>query len=150
VGTEFLTWLDENAERVRQEKAGLTRNSGRHAAQARGWIRRAAANVRWGVRPQPVRQVLSDFRPWLAKGAAPLLADFAGQEIDFIRDNQSGRRARIHRTGDPLHPATGIRRDPCRPGADAVADPDRLVKILGNTYYADCDHSDDDPLTQAS
>ena len=25
-----------------------------------------------------------------------------------------------------------------------------LVKILGNTYYADCDHSGDEPLGQAS
>ena len=35
VGTEFLTWLDDNAERVRQEKAGLTKEFRRLAAQAR-------------------------------------------------------------------------------------------------------------------
>ena len=35
VGTDFLAWLDENPERVRQEKAGLTKDFRRLTAQAR-------------------------------------------------------------------------------------------------------------------
>ncbi|MCB1825401.1 MAG: hypothetical protein KDJ54_12810, partial [Candidatus Competibacteraceae bacterium] len=35
VGAEFLTWLEDHSERVRQEKAGLTKEFRRLTAQAR-------------------------------------------------------------------------------------------------------------------
>ena len=149
VGAEFLTWLDDNAERVRQEKAGLTKEFRRLAAQARRLEQAAQRPMCAGVFG-PSQSGKSYLISALArKGNAPLLADFAGQEIDFIRDiNPEGGRE-----------STGlVTRFTLQPGADATpAAPVQmrlltqtdLVKILGNTSYADCDHSDDELLTQA-
>jgi len=149
VGTEFLTWLDENAERVRQEKAGLTKEFRRLAAQARRLDQAVQRPMCVGVFG-PSQSGKSYLISALArKGAAPLLADFAGQEIDFIRDinPEGGRESTGLVTRFTLQPASGA--TPAAPVRMRLLTQTDLVKILGNTYYADCDHSDDDPLTQA-
>jgi hypothetical protein len=83
------------------------------------------------------------------KGTAPLLADFAGQTIDFIRDinPEGGRESTGLVTRFTLQPASGA--TPAAPVQMRLLTQTDLVKILGNTYYADCDHSEDELLTQA-
>jgi hypothetical protein len=149
VGAEFLTWLDQNAERVRQEKAGLTKEFRRLAAQARRLDQAAQRPMCVGVFG-PSQSGKSYLISALArKGAAPLLADFAGQEIDFIRDinPEGGRESTGLVTRFTLQPAAGA--TPAAPVQMRLLTQIDLVKILGNTYYADCDHSDDELLSQA-
>ncbi len=149
VGTEFLTWLDDNAERVRQEKAGLTKEFRRLAAQARRLEQAVQRPMCVGVFG-PSQSGKSYLISALArKGAAPLLADFAGQEIDFIRDinPEGGRESTGLVTRFTLQPASDA--TPAAPVRMRLLTQTDLIKILGNTYYADCDHSEDEPLTQA-
>ncbi len=149
VGTEFLTWLDDNAERVRQEKAGLTKEFRRLAAQARRLEQAVQRPMCVGVFG-PSQSGKSYLISALArKGAAPLLADFAGQEIDFIRDinPEGGRESTGLVTRFTLQPASDT--TPAAPVRMRLLTQTDLIKILGNTYYADCDHSEDEPLTQA-
>lgn len=149
VGAEFLTWLDDNAERVRQEKAGLTKEFRRLAAQARRLDQAAQRPMCVGVFG-PSQSGKSYLISALArKGNAPLLADFAGQDIDFIRDinPEGGRESTGLVTRFTLQPAAGA--TPAAPVQMRLLTQTDLVKILGNTYYADCDHSDDVALTQA-
>lgn len=149
VGTEFLTWLDDNAERVRQEKAGLTKEFRRLVAQARRLEQAVQRPMCVGVFG-PSQSGKSYLISALArKGAAPLLADFAGQEIDFIRDinPEGGRESTGLVTRFTLQPASDA--TPAAPVRMRLLTQTDLIKILGNTYYADCDHSEDEPLTQA-
>lgn len=149
VGTEFLTWLDDNAERVRQEKAGLTKEFRRLVAQARRLEQAVQRPMCVGVFG-PSQSGKSYLISALArKGAAPLLADFAGQEIDFIRDinPEGGRESTGLVTRFTLQPASDT--TPAAPVRMRLLTQTDLIKILGNTYYADCDHSEDEPLTQA-
>lgn len=149
VGTEFLTWLDQNTERVRQEKAGLTKEFRRLAAQARRLEQAVQRPMCVGVFG-PSQSGKSYLISALArKGTAPLLADFAGQEIDFIRDinPEGGRESTGLVTRFTLQAATGA--TPAAPVQMRLLTQTDLVKIIGNTYYADCDHSDDALLTQA-
>ena len=149
VGAEFLTWLDDNAERVRQEKAGLTKEFRRLTAQARRIDQAAQRPMCVGVFG-PSQSGKSYLISALArKGNAPLLADFAGQDIDFIRDinPEGGRESTGLVTRFTLQPAANA--TPAAPVQMRLLTQTDLVKILGNTYYADCDHSDDELLTQA-
>ncbi|HHW75424.1 MAG TPA: type III effector HopL1 [Xanthomonadaceae bacterium] len=149
VGTEFLTWLDDNAERVRQEKAGLTKEFRRLVAQAQRLEQAVQRPMCVGVFG-PSQSGKSYLISALArKGAAPLLADFAGQEIDFIRDinPEGGRESTGLVTRFTLQPASDT--TPAAPVRMRLLTQTDLIKILGNTYYADCDHSEDEPLTQA-
>ncbi len=149
VGTEFLTWLDQYPDRVRQEKAGLTKEFRRLATQARRLEQAAQRPMCVGVFG-PSQSGKSYLISALArKGTAPLLADFAGQEIDFIRDinPEGGRESTGLVTRFTLQPASGA--TPATPVQMRLLTQTDLVKILGNTYYADCDHSDDELLTQA-
>ncbi len=149
VGSEFLTWLDENAERVRQEKAGLTKEFRRLAAQARRLDQAVQRPMCAGVFG-PSQSGKSYLISALArKGTAPLLADFAGRTIDFIREinPEGGRESTGLVTRFTLRPATDA--TPAAPVQMRLLTQTDLVKILGNTYYADCDHSEDELLTQA-
>ncbi|MFO1372851.1 MAG: virulence factor SrfC family protein [Candidatus Competibacteraceae bacterium] len=149
VSHDFLGWLDENPERVRQEKAGLTKEFRRFAAQARRLEQAARRPMCVGVFG-PSQSGKSYLISALArKGAAPLLADFASQQIDFIRDinPEGGRESTGLVTRFTLQPIPGIA--PASPVQMRLLTQTDLVKILGNTYYADCDHSDDELLTQA-
>ena len=149
VSAEFLTWLDDNTERVRQEKAGLTKEFRRLAAQARRLAQAAQRPMCVGVFG-PSQSGKSYLISALArKGNAPLLADFAGQEVDFIRDinPEGGRESTGLVTRFTLQPAAGA--TPAAPVHMRLLTQTDLVKILGNTYYADCDHSDDELLTPA-
>ena len=149
VGAEFLTWLDDNAERVRQEKAGLIKEFRRLATQARRLDQAVQRPMCVGVFG-PSQSGKSYLISALArKGAAPLLADFVGQEIDFIRDinPEGGRESTGLVTRFTLQPAAGA--TTAAPVQMRLLTQTDLVKILGNTYYADCDHSEDELLTQA-
>jgi stress response protein SCP2 len=147
-GSGFLNWLEENPERVRQEKAGLTKDFRRLVTQARRLNQAAQRPMCAGVFG-PSQSGKSYLISALArKGSAPLLADFAGQKIDFIRDinPEGGRESTGLVTRFTLQPATGA--TPAAPVQMRLLTQTDLVKIIGNTYYADCDHSDDEPLTQ--
>lgn len=149
VGTAFLAWLDENSARVRQEKAGLTKEFRRLAAQARRLDQAVQRPMCVGVFG-PSQSGKSYLISALArKGTAPLMADFAGQQIDFIRDinPEGGRESTGLVTRFTLQPASGA--TPAAPVQMRLLTQTDLVKILGNTYYADCDHSEDEPLDQA-
>ncbi len=148
-GTEFLTWLEENTERVRQEKAGLTKEFRRLTAQARRLEQAAQRPMCVGVFG-PSQSGKSYLISALArKGTAPLLADFAGQTIDFIRDinPEGGRESTGLVTRFTLQPASGV--TPAAPVQMRLLTQADLVKILGNTYYADCDHSEEELPTPA-
>ncbi|PIE82973.1 MAG: type III effector HopL1 [Candidatus Contendobacter odensis] len=148
-GNEFLAWLDDHSECIRQEKAGLTKEFRRLVTQARRLEQAAQRPMCVGVFG-PSQSGKSYLVSALArKGNAPLLADFSGQKIDFIRDinPEGGRESTGLVTRFSLCPGTGV--TPSAPVQMRLLTQTDLVKILGNTYYADCDHSDDDPLTQA-
>ncbi|HQC72058.1 MAG TPA: virulence factor SrfC family protein, partial [Candidatus Competibacteraceae bacterium] len=132
VGTDFLAWLDENPERVRQEKAGLTKDFRRLTAQARRLEQAARRPMCVGVFG-PSQSGKSYLISALArKGKAPLMADFAGQSIDFIRDiNPEGGRESTGlvtrfslQPGAPVTPATPVRM--------RLLTQTDLVKIIGN------------------
>ena len=147
-GSGFLTWLEDNPERVRQEKTGLTKEFRRLVTQARRLDQAAQRPMCAGVFG-PSQSGKSYLISALArKGTAPLWADFAGQKIDFIRDinPEGGRESTGLVTRFTLQPATGV--TPTAPVQMRLLTQTDLVKIIGNTYYADCDHSDDELLTQ--
>jgi len=149
ISSEFLDWLEQNSERVRQEKAGLTKEFRRLSTQARRLEQAAQRPMCVGVFG-PSQSGKSYLISALArKGMAPLLADFAGQTIDFIRDinPEGGRESTGLVTRFTLQPAAGV--SSAAPVQMRLLTQTDLVKILGNTYYADCDHSEDELLTQA-
>ncbi|MBK7983323.1 MAG: type III effector HopL1 [Candidatus Competibacteraceae bacterium] len=148
VGSDFLTWLEENSERVAQEKAGLVKEFRRFAAQSRRLEQAGRRPMCAGVFG-PSQSGKSYLISALArKGTAPLLAEFAGQNIDFIRDinPEGGRESTGLVTRFTLQPDSGA--PPAAPVQMRLLTQTDLVKILGNTYYADCDHSEDELLTQ--
>ncbi|MBL8250945.1 MAG: type III effector HopL1 [Candidatus Competibacter sp.] len=149
VGSEFLTWLDENSERVAQEKAGLVKEFRRFTLQSRRLeqaVRRPMCVGVFGPSQSGKSYLISALA---RKGTAPLLADFAGKAIDFIRDinPEGGRESTGLVTRFTVQPASGA--TPEAPVQMRLLTQTDLVKIIGNTYYADCDHSEEEPLTQA-
>ena len=149
VSAEFLGWLDQHPDRVSQEKAGLTKEFRRLTTQARRLDQAAQRPMCAGVFG-PSQSGKSYLISALArKGAAPLLADFAGQTIDFIRDinPEGGRESTGLVTRFTLQTTPGV--SPAAPVQMRLLTQTDLVKMLGNTYYADCDHSDDEPLSPA-
>ncbi|MCP5157930.1 MAG: TerD family protein [Gammaproteobacteria bacterium] len=148
-GLGFLNWLDEYPDRVGQEKAGLTKEFRRLTAQARR-LDQAAQRPMCASVFGPSQSGKSYLISALArKGNAPLLADFASQKIDFIRDlnPEGGRESTGLVTRFTLQTTAGA--TPAAPVQMRLLTQTDLVKMLGNTYYADCDHSDDEPLSQA-
>jgi stress response protein SCP2 len=149
VSAEFLGWLDQHPDRVSQEKAGLTKEFRRLTTQARRLDQAAQRPMCAGVFG-PSQSGKSYLISALArKGAAPLLADFAGQTIDFIRDinPEGGRESTGLVTRFTLQTTPGV--SPAAPVQMRLLTQTDLVKMLGNTYYADCDHSDDELLSPA-
>ncbi|MFZ1828027.1 MAG: virulence factor SrfC family protein [Candidatus Competibacteraceae bacterium] len=148
VGNDFLSWMDEHPDRVGQEKAGLTKEFRRLTVQARRLNQAVQRPMCAGVFG-PSQSGKSYLISALArKGNAPLLADFAGQKIDFIRDinPEGGRESTGLVTRFTLQTTTGA--TPDAPVHMRLLTQTDLVKMLGNTYYADCDHTDDALLTQ--
>jgi len=149
VSNDFLGWLDEYPDRVGQEKAGLTKEFRRLTAQARRLHQAVQRPMCAGVFG-PSQSGKSYLISALArKGNAPLLADFAGQEIDFIRDinPEGGRESTGLVTRFTLQTTPGA--TPAAPVQMRLLTQTDLVKMIGNTYYSDCDHSDDELLTQS-
>jgi len=150
VGNDFLGWMDEHPDRVGQEKAGLAKEFRRFTAQARRLHQAVQRPMCAGVFG-PSQSGKSYLISALArKGNAPLLADFAGQEIDFIRDinPEGGRESTGLVTRFTLQTTPGA--TPAAPVQMRLLTQTDLVKMIGNTYYSDCDHSDDELLTQGA
>jgi len=148
VGNDFLIWMDEHPDRVGQEKAGLTKEFRRLTVQARRLNQAVQRPMCAGVFG-PSQSGKSYLISALArKGNAPLLADFAGQKMDFIRDinPEGGRESTGLVTRFTLQTTPGA--TPAAPVQMRLLTQTDLVKMLGNTYYADCDHTDDELLTQ--
>jgi hypothetical protein len=145
-GQQFIAWMDEYAARVGQEKAGLSKEFRRLASQARRLDQAVQRPMCVGVFG-PSQSGKSYLISALArKGTAPLLADFAGQAVDFIRDlnPEGGRESTGLVTRFTIHPGQPSSATPVQMRLLTQTD---IVKIIGNTYYADCDHSDDEPLS---
>ena len=70
---------------------------------------------------------------------------FARSEGDCPR-NQPGGRAQITGLVTRFSLKPGSEVAPAAPVQMQLLSQTDLVKILGNTYYADCDHSEDEPL----
>ena len=141
--------IRDSPDRVSQEKAGLTKEFRRLTTQARRLDQAAQRPMCAGVFG-PSQSGKSYLISALArKGAAPLLADFAGQTIDFIRDinPEGGRESTGLVTRFTLQTTPGV--SPAAPVQMRLLTQTDLVKMLGNTYYADCDHSDDELLSPA-
>ncbi|MEZ5585328.1 MAG: virulence factor SrfC family protein [Candidatus Competibacteraceae bacterium] len=143
---QFLRWMDACADRVGQEKVGLSKEFRRLTTQARRLDQAVQRPMCVGVFG-PSQSGKSYLISALArKGTALLLADFAGQAVDFIRD-LNPEVGGIDRSGHAFYRAS-VASAAQRAGADALAHQTDLIKIIGNTYYADCDHSEDVLLTQ--
>ncbi|MEE4379423.1 MAG: virulence factor SrfC family protein, partial [Candidatus Competibacteraceae bacterium] len=93
VSQQFLNWMEAYADRVGQEKIGLSKEFRRLTTQTRRLDQAVQRPMCVGVFG-PSQSGKSYLISALArKGTAPLLADFAGQPVDFIRDlNPEGGR----------------------------------------------------------
>jgi hypothetical protein len=143
----FLTWLAEHPDQVRHEQAGLSKDGRRLNGQLRRLeeaIRRPMGVGVFGPSQSGKSYLISALA---RKGTAPLLAAFGNQAVDFIRDlnPEGGRESTGLVTRFTVHPSPQPLPAPVQMRLLSQTD---LVKIIGNTYFADCDHSDDPPLAQ--
>lgn len=146
---QFLLWMEQYAERVGQEKTGLNKEFRRFVSQARRLDQAVQRPMCVGVFG-PSQSGKSYLISALArKGTAPLWADFAGQGVDFIRDlnPEGGRESTGLVTRFTIHPGET---PPATPVQMRLLTQTDIVKIIGNTYYLDCDHSDDEPLSSTA
>ena len=137
-----LTWLDDNRNRIGQSSAGLQRELRKNLLLARGL--ETAARRKMGVSVfGPSQAGKSYLVSALARpGINPLIANFAGRQVDFIREiNPEGGRESTglvtRFTLDRSREAT-----PDYPVELRLLTQTDLVKIIGNTYYSDCRHDD--------
>lgn len=140
--------MADNAERVRQEKAGLDKEFRRFASQARRLdtaVRRPMCVGVFGPSQSGKSYLISALA---RQGTAPLMAEFADQQVDFIRDlnPEGGRESTGLVTRFTVHKAPVPSATPVRMRLLTQTD---IVKIIGNTYFADCDHSDEEIPAQA-
>lgn len=137
-----LTWVNDNGERLGPASAGLQRDLRKSRLLAQSL--ESAARRKMGVSVfGPSQAGKSYLVSALARpGIQPLLANFAGQPVDFIREiNPEGGRESTglvtRFTLDRSSVAT-----PEYPVELRLLTQTDLVKIIGNTYYADCRHDD--------
>ncbi len=148
VGTQFQGWMIDHEACVGQERVGLDKEMRRATLQARRLQEAVQRPMCAGVFG-PSQSGKSYLISALArKGTAPLMAAFGDQAVDFIRDiNPEGGR---ESTG--LVTRFTIHGSPTPPGAPVrmrLLTQTDIVKIIANTYYSDCDHSEDPIPTQA-
>ena len=146
---EAQGWVEANRRRVGGEAAALSRELTRTSTEAGRLARAAERPMCVGVFG-PSQSGKSYLISALARaGDRPLIADFGGEKRDFLKDiNPEGGR---ESTG--LVTRFSLRRMETpsgRPVALRLLSETDLVKILGNSFYADCDHSDsEDPTPEA-
>ena len=140
--TEASAWVEDNRDLVRGEREGLQaelRRAGRLFRQCEKAARRKMCAGVFGPSQAGKSYLISA----LARNAAgTLLADFDGATHDFISEinpeggkESTGLVTRFTMTRDEAAPAG----HPVRLRLLTETD---LVKILANTYYADCEHKD--------
>ena len=135
-------WIADNAELVGSEGASLQRDM-RHAARFFGKCEEAARRKMCAGVFGPSQSGKSYLISALASDASGrLMADFCGKECDFITEiNPEGGKE-----------STGLvtRFTTTRPEGSDAGHPIRLrlltemdvVRVLANTYYADCEHKE--------
>ncbi len=135
-------WVNDNPDVVRSERDGLEavlRRTGRMFRQCEVAARRKMCAGVFGPSQAGKSYLISA----LARDAnGKLLADFAGQDINFISEinpeggkESTGLVTRFTMTkGDPTPEGFPVR-------LRLLTETD-LVKIVSNTYYADCEHKD--------
>ncbi|HRZ05430.1 MAG TPA: virulence factor SrfC family protein [Candidatus Competibacteraceae bacterium] len=145
-----LTWVDDQRDRIGQASAGLHRDLRKNLLLARSL--ETAARRKMGVSVfGPSQAGKSYLVSALARpGIKPLIANFAGQSVDFIREinPEGGRESTGLVTRFTLDRSTEA--TPDYPVELRLLTQSDLVKIIGNTYYADCRHDDwPDPEPEA-
>ncbi len=145
-----LTWVDDQRDRIGQASAGLHRDLRKNLLLARSL--ETAARRKMGVSVfGPSQAGKSYLVSALARpGIKPLIANFAGQPVDFIREinPEGGRESTGLVTRFTLDRSTEA--TPDYPVELRLLTQSDLVKIIGNTYYADCRHDDwPDPEPEA-
>ncbi len=137
-----LVWVDDNRERVGQSSPGLQRELRKNTLLARSLENAAQRKMSVSVFG-PSQAGKSYLVSALARpGLDPLLAHFAGRPVDFIREiNPEGGR---ESTG--LVTRFTLDRSPTAtsdfPVELRLLTQSDLVKIIGNTFYADCRQDD--------
>jgi hypothetical protein len=143
-----LAWFAANTEKVRAERASLDKDF-------RKWSLAAKKCEAALERPMSV----SVFGPSQAgksylisalarKGTSPLMADFDGKLLDFVKDlnPEGGKEATGLVTRFTLRRAktpAGL------PVALRLLSQTDIVKIIGNSYYSDCDQAEEQHPTVA-
>lgn len=144
-----LTWFQRNPDKVRAERASLDKDFRKYALAARKCDIALERSMCVGVFG-PSQAGKSYLISALArKGQSRLMADFQGELIDFVEkiNPEGGKEA----TG--LVTRFSLRR-PATPAGMPVAlrllSQTDVVKILGNTFYSDCDQSEETPPDAAA
>lgn len=137
-----LAWIQRNPEKVRAERASLEKDFRKFALAARKCevaLERPMCVGVFGPSQAGKSYLISALA---RKGTSRLMADFSGQMVDFVADlNPEGGR---ESTG--LVTRFTLKR-PKTPAGFPVAlrllTQSDIVKILGNTYFADCLQADE-------
>lgn len=143
---EGAGWLERNGGRSPQESQALARELRRSAATARRLERACRRPMCVGVFG-PSQSGKSYLISALARrGTEPLWVDLAGTRHDFLRDiNPEGGREStglVTRFTLAESGAAPDRTDAAFPVALRLLTQTDIVRILGNTYFADCDDPD--------
>jgi len=148
VARDFMDWIERNAENIGRERAGLEKEFRRFNAEAKRLERAVERPMCVGVFG-PSQAGKSYLISALAKkGTRPLLAQFGDQAIDFIREINppGGKESTGLVTRFSLRSSDGHKPGPVEMRLLSQTD---IVKIIGNTFYGDCDDSEMEPLTPA-
>lgn len=140
--TAALSWFTENPDKVRAERASLEKDFRKYTLAAKKCEVALARPMCVGVFG-PSQAGKSYLISALArKGMAHLMADFDGKLIDFVKEiNPEGgkeatglvTRFTLRRTRTPAGMPVALR----------LLSQTDIVKILGNTYYSDCDQGEE-------
>lgn len=141
LSAEAAAWVNDNQDVVRGERDGLLRELRRAGRLFRTCGEAARRKMCAGVFG-PSQAGKSYLISALARNdQGELMADFAGQTHDFITSinpaggkESTGLVTRFTTTAEPTPAATPVR-------LQLLTETD-LVKILANTYYADCEHAE--------
>ncbi|MDO5484683.1 MAG: virulence factor SrfC family protein, partial [Desulfovibrionaceae bacterium] len=149
---QAVDWLQDNAELVGSESAALQKDM-RHAARFFSKCEQAARRKMCVGVFGPSQSGKSYLISALARDPqGALLADFAGRTCDFITEinPEGGKESTGLVTRFTTTPPAGASPEfPIRLRLLTEAD---VVRVLANTYYADCEHKeapDPDPLMAA-
>lgn len=140
-GQGFIDWLADNPDLVGLESNALKKEFRRFNLQARRLgqaVQRPMCVGVFGPSQSGKSYLISALG---RKDNNPLMAKIGSREVDFIRDlnPEGGRESTGLVTRFTIHsPGDAPAQAPIRLRLLTETD---IVKIIGNTYYADCDHS---------